>query len=98
MKDLSDPSFLGKLLVLSANVRLDWKVIARYKHLRLFGLVVSNEEKKFITLTIRKGFSIVKKWDLMRMKSCWLIHQEPMLQTFYCLNLPMFAISWSVCQ
>ncbi len=28
------PSFLGKLLVLPANVRLDWKVIARYKHSR----------------------------------------------------------------
>ncbi len=32
-EDLSDASFLGKLLVLPANVRLDWKVIARYKHL-----------------------------------------------------------------
>jgi hypothetical protein len=35
------------LLVLPANVRLDWKVIARYKQSSLFGLVVSNEEKKF---------------------------------------------------
>jgi hypothetical protein len=34
---------LGKLLVLPANVRLDWKVIARYKHSSLFGLVISNE-------------------------------------------------------
>ncbi len=33
---LSDTSFLGKLLVLPANVRLDWKVIARYKHSSLF--------------------------------------------------------------
>jgi len=40
-------SFLGKLLVLPANVRLDWKVIARYKHSRLFGLVISDKEKKF---------------------------------------------------
>ena len=32
MGDLSDASFLGKLLVLAATVRLDWKVIARYKH------------------------------------------------------------------
>jgi len=38
---------LGKLLVLPANVRLDWKVIARYKHSSLFGLVVSNEREKF---------------------------------------------------
>ncbi len=38
---------LGKLLVLPATVRLDWKVIARYKHSCLFGLVISNEDKKF---------------------------------------------------
>jgi hypothetical protein len=40
LEDLSDASFLGKLLVLPANVRLDWKVIARYKHSSLFGLVL----------------------------------------------------------
>jgi hypothetical protein len=34
---------LGKLLVLPANVRLDWKVIARYKHSSLFGLFISLE-------------------------------------------------------
>jgi hypothetical protein len=45
---LSDASFFGKLLVLPANVRLDWKVIARYKHSGLFGLVVSNEENKVV--------------------------------------------------
>jgi hypothetical protein len=43
----SDASFLGKLLVLPSNVRLDWNVIARYKHSSLFGLIISNEEKKF---------------------------------------------------
>jgi hypothetical protein len=43
MEHLSDASFLGKLLVLPANVRLDWKVIARYKCSSLFGLIVSNE-------------------------------------------------------
>jgi hypothetical protein len=51
LEDLSDASFLDKLLVLPANVRLDWKVIVRYKHSSLFGLVISNEEKSFITLT-----------------------------------------------
>ncbi len=51
LEDLSDASLLGKLLVLPGNVRLDWKVIARYKYSSLFGLVVSNEEKSFITLT-----------------------------------------------
>jgi len=48
LEDLSDASFLGKLLVLPVNARLDWKVIARYKHSSLFGLFVSNEEKKFL--------------------------------------------------
>jgi hypothetical protein len=38
-------------LVLPANVKLDWKVIARYKHSSLFGLIISNEGKKLITLT-----------------------------------------------
>jgi hypothetical protein len=45
---LSGASFSGKLLVLPANVRLDWKVIARYKHSSLFGLVISNEGKKVL--------------------------------------------------
>jgi hypothetical protein len=40
-------SFLGKPLVLLANVRLDWKVIASYKNSSLFGLVISDEGKKF---------------------------------------------------
>jgi hypothetical protein len=48
LEPLSDASFVGKLLVLPANVRLDWKVIARYKQSSLFGLVVSNEEKGFV--------------------------------------------------
>ncbi len=46
-EDLSDASFLVKLLVLPANVGLDWKVIARYKHSSLFGLVFFSKEKKF---------------------------------------------------
>ncbi len=50
MVDLSDVSFLGKLLALPANVRLDWKVIARYKNSSLFGLVISNEGKKFYNI------------------------------------------------
>jgi hypothetical protein len=50
LEDLSDASFLGKLLVLPANVRLEWKVIARYKHSSLFGLIVSNEGKKFYNI------------------------------------------------
>jgi len=41
---------LGKLLVLPANVRLDWKVFARCKRSSLFGLIISNEEKKFYNI------------------------------------------------
>jgi hypothetical protein len=48
MEDLSDASFLGKFLVLPTNVRLDWKVFARHKHSSLFGLIISNEEKKVL--------------------------------------------------
>ncbi len=36
--------------MLLANVRLDWKVIARYKHSGLFGLIVSNKEKRFYNI------------------------------------------------
>ena len=36
--------------MLPANVRLDWKVIARYKHSSLFGLGISDEEKKFYNI------------------------------------------------
>ncbi len=50
MEHLSDASFLGKLLVLTANVRLDWKEIARYKHSNLLGLIVSNEGRKFYNI------------------------------------------------
>ncbi len=51
LEHLSDVSFLVKLLVFPANVRLDWKVIARYKHSTLFGLVGSDAENRSITLT-----------------------------------------------
>ncbi len=63
MEDLSDPSFLGKLLVLPANVRLDWKVIARYKHSSLLGIVFCNKDKKFYIIDTRwkyfKNFFII---------------------------------------
>ncbi len=47
LEHLSDVSFFGKLLVLPTNVRPDWKVIARYKHSILLGLVVIDEGKRF---------------------------------------------------
>ncbi len=60
---LSDAFFLGKLLVLPANVRLDWKVFARYKHSSLLGLIVCHEGKSFITLT--PGFNLIKLFSLI---------------------------------
>jgi hypothetical protein len=48
LERLSDASFLGKLLVLPAHVRLDWRVIIRYKCSSLFGLDVSSEGKKVL--------------------------------------------------
>ncbi len=53
LEDLSDASLLGKLLVLPTNVRQDWKVIARYKHSSLLGLIISDEEKKFYNIDTR---------------------------------------------
>ncbi len=53
LEPLSDTSFLGKLLVLPTNIRLDWKVIASYKHSNLFGLTIIDEEKKFNDLDTR---------------------------------------------
>jgi hypothetical protein len=54
---LSDASFLDELLVLPANGRLDWKVIAGYKHSSLIGLVDSDEAKNvFVAWT--PGFCV----------------------------------------
>jgi hypothetical protein len=50
LEDLSDASSLSKILVLQANVRLNWKVIARYKHSGLFGLDIGSEGKKFYNI------------------------------------------------
>ena len=50
LEDLADASFMGELLVLPANVRLDWNVIARYKHSSLFCLVISKEGKRFYNI------------------------------------------------
>jgi hypothetical protein len=53
LEGLSDASFLGKLLVLPTNVRLDRKVIARYKHSSLFGLFIGDEVKTFYNIDTR---------------------------------------------
>ncbi len=44
---LSDTSFSGKLLMLPANVRLDWKAIARYKHSSLLQKTVNYSHNEF---------------------------------------------------
>ncbi len=63
---LSDASFLGKLLVLPANVRLDLKVIALYKHSSLFGLVFCNKEKKFYNIDSRAKTTTTENVDERR--------------------------------
>ncbi len=50
LEHLSNASFLGKLQVFQANVRLDWKVLASCKHFNSFGLVNSDEGKKFYNI------------------------------------------------
>jgi len=50
LEDLSDASFFEKLLVLPTNVRPDWKVIARYKHFSLLGLIISDKERRFYNI------------------------------------------------
>ncbi len=47
---LSDASFIGKLLVLPAIVRLDWKVIASSNTLAYLASLTVTKEKCFITL------------------------------------------------
>jgi hypothetical protein len=48
LEHVSDASFLGKLLVFPPNVRLDWKVIANYKHYGLFDHGISDEERTLL--------------------------------------------------
>jgi hypothetical protein len=62
-EDLSDASFLGKLPVLPANVKQDWKVIARYKHSSLFASSCAMKKKSFMTLT--PGVSVIKHFSFV---------------------------------
>ena len=66
LENLSDASFLGKLLVFQANVRLDWKVIANTNTLAYLALSTVTKEKCFITLT--PGLTFVKKGKELKMK------------------------------
>ncbi len=51
LEHLSDASFVGKLLVFPANVRLDWKVIASTNTLAYLASSTVAKGKSFITLT-----------------------------------------------
>jgi hypothetical protein len=50
LEHLSDTSFLGKLLVLQANVRIDWKVLPGANTLAYFDSSSAMKKKSFITL------------------------------------------------
>jgi len=56
LEHLSDASFLGKLLVFPANVRLDWKVIASTNTLAYSASSTVTKEKCFKTLTPDEKF------------------------------------------
>ncbi len=58
LEHLSDASFLGKLLVFPAIVRLDWKVIASTNTLAYLASPTVTKEKCFITLT--PGANVIK--------------------------------------
>jgi hypothetical protein len=62
---------MGKLLVLPANARVDWKVIARYKHSSLFGLVFCNKEKKIYDI------------DTSSFSSDFKVSPEKVIQQFF---------------
>ncbi len=61
LEHLSDASFLAKLQVFSANVRLGWKVIASANTLAYFASSTVTKEKCFITLTLIKNFFLADK-------------------------------------
>jgi hypothetical protein len=62
LEDLSDASFLGKLLVLPANVKLDWKVFTGANTRAYLASLSATNKKSFITLTL--GHSIIRTWHL----------------------------------
>ena len=57
--------------MLPANVRLDWKVLVRYKHSSLFGLIISNDEKKFYNIDTRKTSPSTKTFLMTSTSLAW---------------------------
>ncbi len=66
LKYLSYASFLGKLLVFPANVRLDWKVMRVTNALAYLASLTVMKEKSFITLTPGKYF-FLRHWNRVEM-------------------------------
>ncbi len=58
LEHLPDASFMGKLLVLPAVVRLDWSVIGSANTLAYMASSTVRKEKCFITLT--PGANVIK--------------------------------------
>jgi hypothetical protein len=77
LEDLTDAFFLGKFLVLPANVRLDWKVFARHKHSSLFGLIISSEGKKFYNIDTWSTSSLIFSITLLPTQSLVYIGKHP---------------------
>jgi hypothetical protein len=63
LEHLSDASFLGKLLMFPANVRLDWKVIASTNTLAYLASSTVTKEKSFIRLT--PGVNVLKLFSFV---------------------------------
>ncbi len=95
LEHLSDASSLGKLLVFPPNVRLDWKVIASYKHSSLLWKVVTYDRKKFYNIDtwIRR----YKPVFLRRRRSGNFGLKAQFYSTFYGCNLRVFAVSLNFC-
>ncbi len=72
LEGLSDASFLGKLLALPANVRLDWKVLPGANTPAFFGLIISKKEKKFYNIdSCSKNCLILVRLLEKDMKMMW---------------------------
>jgi hypothetical protein len=109
LEHLSDASFLGKLLVLPANVRLDWKVIASYEHSSLYSRPatcswiwnVPNEKDRYVVaiaeaiiLSTPFILLIVLHLCYVFMLLCWSLYL-PYLPPFRCSASHSFSLSVS---
>ncbi len=109
LEHLSNASFLGKLLVLPANVRLDWRVIASYEHSSLYSrpatcsqIVNVPNEKDRCVIVIVEAISLLTPFILLIilhfryvfMLICWSLYQH-YLPPFRCSASHSFSLSVS---